>query len=412
MNKRVLSTTECNRAEDIQRVLDEMASTGGRIVLPAMDLTLDRGLELHSNIELEGQGKDTVLRKGPSRAYPLTGYHNYGMCDVPLRTTEGLKAGQTVAIRDAKRSGFYETFARITWIEETWVGLDRGLEADYIEDQEPRLVTAYPLIFGHGIKQAAVRNICLEGNLEENPDSIGGCRGGALYFAKSRNIKIEDIVERNYRGDGLSFQMCQNVMVRNSSFSENTGCGLHPGAGSTGATFENCRADGNGACGFFFCVRANHMTVRACSFQGNVVAGISIGKRDCHNLIEDCCIKDNQGPAIIFRYTLGPVEAHSCVIRACKLENNAIQKGEGQIEICEDAHTLIFENNQIKTGTRKTPGVFSKNGVSELYFEGNEFSECQPALAIPENSRIDKRPEFSCGHVSATDLHFRHLPSR
>ena len=63
MLERILSIEEAATAACIQSVLDEMIGTGGRLVLPAMTLELDRGLQLHSGVTLAGQGPATVLRK-------------------------------------------------------------------------------------------------------------------------------------------------------------------------------------------------------------------------------------------------------------------------------------------------------------------------------------------------------------
>ncbi|HCQ03193.1 MAG TPA: hypothetical protein DIT99_22035, partial [Candidatus Latescibacteria bacterium] len=67
MIERTLNPGEAASAADIQTALDEMAGTGGRLVLPAMELDLDRGLRLHSGVTLCGQGESTILRKGPGR---------------------------------------------------------------------------------------------------------------------------------------------------------------------------------------------------------------------------------------------------------------------------------------------------------------------------------------------------------
>jgi hypothetical protein len=117
-----------------------------------MELVLDRGLILRSGVKLCGQGEQTVLVKGPGKVYPLSGYHNYGMCDVPLVAAEGLEVGMTVSVHDGRsHGGFMETFATITWIDGDWVGLDHGIEMDYYADKEPCLTTVYPLVFAHYI---------------------------------------------------------------------------------------------------------------------------------------------------------------------------------------------------------------------------------------------------------------------
>lgn len=410
MIERTLNPGEAASAADIQIALDEMAGTGGRLVLPAMELELDRGLRLHSGVTLCGQGESTILRKGPGRIYPLTGYHNYGMCDVPLCSTDGLDVGMTVSIHDNRtHGGFYETFATITWIDGDWVGLDQGIEADYSADQEPCLTTIYPLIFGHQIEQAAVRDLRLEGNRSKNAKAMGGCRGGAVYFYQSRNIEITDIYERDYFGEGLGFQMCWDVVIKDCRFDENTGNGLHPGAGSTHALFENCSAEGNEKSGFFFCVRANYITVRDCTFKRNGT-GLSIGTRDCYNLIEDCTMQDNRAAGILIRRMPAPTEVHNCLIRDCDISGNGTERGEGQIEIEPAAHDISLVNNRI-TGhsERMTAGVYTENGVHDIYLDGNTFEHCRPNLATAPDSLTDDSPQIACGHDAAPNTAARHL---
>lgn len=406
-----MNIAEADTAAKIQMAVDELAKAGGgRLVLPEMEITIDRGIALRSNIELVGQGEGTVLRKGPARIYPLSGYHNYGMCDVPLLSTEGLEAGMTVSIADNRtRGGFAETFAIITWIEDNWVGIDRGLECDYAAAENPSLVTVYPLIFGHGIRNAALRNITLEGNRGENAKAMGSCRGGAVYFCHSRDIELSGIHQRNYNGDGLSLQMSRNVRVLNCSFDENTGNGLHPGSGGTNMLFENCTATGNTGCGFFFCVRANHITVKNCVLADNGL-GVSIGTRDCHNILESCSITGNQGAGIRIRPSPYPTEVHSCLVRDCDVIGNALSEGQGQIEILNDAHDLIFEHNRVASDPRKLrAGFFIEAGAKSVSLQDNHFTACSPEVATEQSVVTHGILRIECGYQSASEKAFRHL---
>ena len=396
-------------AAEIQAAIDSLAP-GGRVILPEMDLVLDRGIELRTGVELIGQGEKTVLRKGPGRIYPLSGYHNYGMCDVPLESAEGLAVGMTVSVLDDVRRGFYETFARITWIDGNWVGLDHGIEADYRAEDGPRLTTAYPLIFGHNIAGAAVRDLSLEGVREDQDTGMGGCRGGAIYFAKSREIEITGIRERDYHGEGLSFQMCRDVIIRDCAFNENTGNGLHPGAGSTNCLFEDCTGEGNEMSGFFFCVRANHITVRQSQFQRNR-NGVSIGTRDCHNIVDSCRIAANRGEGILVREGSKPVEVHSCRITGCRIEGNAIEEGEGQIAVRGAAHDIIFEGNEIAgSSKRQLPGIFVAPSAREVYCADNEIRDSQPSISAADECLAGQAPEIECGYGDFGEKIFRHLP--
>lgn len=405
-----MTNAEAISAAAIQKAIDTLAGTGGRIVLPALDLELDRGIELRSNVELAGQGRDTVLRKAPGRIYPLAGYHNYGMLDVPLMFTDGLEPGMTVAVRDDAHGGFFETFARITWIDGTWVGLDTGLHSDYHAGQQPNLVTAFPLVYGLNVENVALRDVTLDGNWAAQPAGIGACRGAAVYFLKSHHVEVTGVSESGFEGEGLGFQMCHHVTIRDCRCAENTGNGFHPGAGSTAATFENCTAEGNGAAGFFFCVRANHITVRDCTFTDNQICGISVGTRDSYNLIERCRIEDNAGPGILFRATERPVEAQAVRVTGCTIAGNVAESGRGQIDVRGDAHDLIFERNTIVgvPGVERA-GVHVAPSAQNVWLAGNRIESCFPNVVGNTSNLASTRPAFACGVEAAKPQHFRHL---
>jgi hypothetical protein len=406
-----LSAHEAASAAAIQRAIDGLGSAGGRVILPAIELLLDRGLELRSGVELVGQGGQTVLRKAPGRVYPLSGYHNYGMMDAPLLFTEGLEPGMTVAIRDDRQGGFFETFARITWVENGWVGVDCGLHSDYHDDLHPVLVTAFPLIYGLEVHDVAVRGLTLDGNRGEQPEGIGGCRGAAVYFLKSRGLTVEDVQESGFLGEGLGFQMSSQVTIRDCRFANNAGNGFHPGAGSTAATFERCVGDGNDAAGFFFCVRANHITVRDCTFTNNRACGISVGTRDSFNRIERCRAEENAGPGILFRDCRRPVEVEAVQVRDCRIIANAWESGRAQVDILGDAHNLALTGNTIiGRDEPQRAGIFIAPAATHIWLNGNTIEGCSPEVIALEGALAAQAPELACGAEAAQPIHARHLP--
>jgi len=409
MDTLTLTRTEADSAEKIQQAIDRAAARGGRVALPEIDLVLDRGLELRSGVELAGRGEKTVLRKGPGRVYPLTGYHNYGMRDVPVQDPAGLTKGMTVSVLDNLRRGFYETFARIEWIDGQWVGLDRGIEADYTADQSPRLTTAYPLIFGHGIRNAAVRDMVLDGRRQDQEAPMGGCRGAGVYFCQSRDVEVSGVTLSDYHGEGLGFQMCRDVRILRSRFVRNSGNGLHPGAGSTNCLFEDCESRYNDKCGFFFCVRATHITVSRCTFEANGI-GVSIGTRDCRNRIESCRMTRNNGPGVLARPAARPVEVHSVEVIDCRIEDNCQSEGEGQVAVLSDAHDVIIEGNRIAgSAQRPGPGVFAAPTAARIWCSGNRFDGCSPDVQAAAAALAESRPQIVCGYGTAPPEAFRHL---
>jgi len=410
VNEIKLQRSEAASAQAIQRAIDALVPAGGRVVLPAMELELDRGIELRSGVTLAGQGRDTVLRKAPGCVYPFSGYHNYGMCDIPLMHTEGLVPGMTVAVRDTRHGGFYETFARITWVDDNWVGIDKGIHSDYHAELNPVLVTAFPLIYGENVRGVAVEDLTLDGNREAQPAGIGACRGAGVYFIAGHDVAVTNVVETGFSGEGIGFQLSRDVHLEDCVVTDNAGNGYHPGAGSTGVAFINCVAESNDMAGFFFCVRANHITVRDCRFAANRGPGISVGTRDSFNLIESCEVSHNEGAGILFRACPRPVEPESVWVRNCRVAANGRGGAQGQVVVLGDAHDLAFEGNTI-VGAQglDLPALYAAPSAQRVWLSNNEMTGCSPAIVSDSGALIAENPVAEAGVEAVEDRHYRHL---
>jgi hypothetical protein len=191
---------------------------------------------------------------------------------------------------------------------------------------------------------------------------------------------------------------------------QNTGNGYHPGAGSTAALFQDCVAEGNGAAGFFFCVRANHITVRNCAFRCNHVCGISVGTRDCHNRIADCEMTDNAGPGLLTRHTSRPVEVHSCHISGCRIAGNAFEHGHAQVDVLGDAHDLILERNAISgSADDARAGIYLAPSTERIWLIENAIVNCAPAVIGSATLLAERAPQVECGQEATREIHYRHL---
>jgi hypothetical protein len=403
MGELFLTAEECRNAGCIQLNIDLLAQSGGGVLnLPAGDFILDRGLRLYDNITINGKGENTILRKAPGKIYPLAGYHNYGMRDLPLSSTDGLEPGMTVWITDDRTGGFHETIATITWVKDGWVGIDQGIRNDLSANASPRVITQYPLIWADSAKNIKINNLTIEGNKAGDPFELGSCRGGAIYFINSANAEVNHVQVNDFAGEGISFQMCQSVRILNSNFTGNRGNGLHPGAGSTDVLFDNCVADNNERYGFFFCVRANHITVRNCKFRSNQM-GMSLGARDCYNLIEDCIIENNINGGIGTRPDPIPIEVHSCIIRRCIIANNG---NSPQIDLQGPIHDIAIENCEITgTGVAIHIDIEAKN----IYLDNNTHNGHSPKIIAEMQSLTTDEQLFTCGCESTTADDLRHL---
>jgi hypothetical protein len=205
--------------------------------------------------------------------------------------------------------------------------------------------------------------------------------------------------------------MCSRVHIRDCHFDGNAGNGFHPGAGSTAASFEGCTAQHNGAAGFFFCVRANHITVRDCAFSHNDGPGISVGTRDSDNLIERCTMQDNGGPGLLFRETRRPVAMRNCRTADCRIERNATLAGHAQIDLRGDAHALAFERNHIAGDPEHpAPGIAIAPTATRIWLQDNVIVGCSPDVIAETESLIADDPVKHCGLEAVEPVHDRHLP--
>ncbi len=72
---------------------------------------------------------------------------------------------------------------------------------------------------------------------------------------------MANVVAVNFAGERIGYQMCSQIDLHECRATGNAGNGFHRG-GQHGIELRRCTADKNGAAGFFFCVRANHISVR------------------------------------------------------------------------------------------------------------------------------------------------------
>ena len=99
-------------------------------------------------------------------------------------------------------------------------------------------------------ENVTLEDLTVDGNKAENA-YIDGCRGGAIYLYRVRNVTVRNCTARDYNGDGISFQITDNVKVLNCDSYGHTGYGVHPGTGSANPVVQSCRLHDNGDIGLF-----------------------------------------------------------------------------------------------------------------------------------------------------------------
>ncbi len=94
-------------------------------------------------------------------------------------------------------------------------------------------------------------NITLDGNRAKNAN-LDGNYAGCIFLQDCSRGTIHQVQARDYNGDGISWQICHDMLVENCRSMGHAGLGLHPGSGSQRPVMKNNHLENNDI-GIFFC---------------------------------------------------------------------------------------------------------------------------------------------------------------
>jgi parallel beta-helix repeat protein len=369
------------RGEDhrvLQAAVDYIAGLGGGTVHigPGKYLMGD-SLHLRSGVRIVGSGKETVLKKVAAVVVPLGLDGDFGEQQVTTQDGGQFEVGQSIAVWDNAAGGFHTTVARITGRTDTTYSIDRPLMADCLLTRNAKAASVYPVISGYDVVDAAVSELTIDGNKEQNPH-LNGCRGGGIFLYRGFGTKISNCVVSNYNGDGISFQQSNDVVVSSCTVEGNTQLGIHPGSGSQRPVIRDCVARNNGTDGLFLCWRVRHGTFEGNILENNGRFGISIGHKDTDNLLRSNQIRGNDSHGVYFRDESLGMAGHRNRLVDNVIENNGSEPGTAAIRVRGVTNSLTFEGNTIRDtrpaeARTQTVGVMLEENVGDVTLSGNSI---------------------------------------
>jgi hypothetical protein len=177
--------------------------------------------------------------------------------------------------------------------------LDRALRQNVWLMGEPKVETLFPLFSGENISGVAFEDIALDGN-KANNGNLDGNYAGCIWLQDCNRITMRKVTARNYNGDGISWQICHDVLVEDCTSNDHTGLGLHPGSGSQRSVIRRNRMSGNDQ-GLFFCWGVRWGLAEKNQIENSRKYGISIGHHDTDNLVRDNDVRGSGQVGILFR---------------------------------------------------------------------------------------------------------------
>ena len=286
----------------VQAAIDYMARMGGGTVqILAGKYVFRNAVHLPSRIRLLGSGLDSIITKIPSRKVALSSDSDWYDQEITLQNAKGFEVGDGIVLRTKNpHNGGTDTIKR-TLIARSGnrFKLNDGIRKNLWLSGKPTASAVFPLLTSEYTSDVVIENITLDGDLKNN-ENLNGNYGGGIFLQDCNRYTIRNVTSRNYNGDGISFQICHDVVVEDCHSHDNADLGLHPGSGSQRPVLRNNISERNGI-GIFWCWGVKFGLAEHNTIDGNRNYGISIGHCDTDNVMRHNKVLNSGKVGVLFR---------------------------------------------------------------------------------------------------------------
>jgi len=344
----------------LQAAVDYMARMGGGTVrvLPG-EYRLRNAIHLRDKVRILGSGADSVLKKEASVKVKLSDDSDWYDQEITLENAKGFRVGDGVCLRAKNPHDGGNTVIKRTLVARSGnrFKLNAGLRKNLWLSGNPTAATLFPILNCEHVKQVAIENITLDGN-QANNENLNGNYAGCIFAQDCSWLTFRNVEARNYNGDGMSWQICHDVVVENCYSHDHNGLGLHPGSGSQRPVMRGNKLERNNI-GIFFCWGVRHgIAENNINIENDI--GISIGHRDTDNFILNNDVLRSKKGGIVFRpdnrgKDFGP---HRNRVEKNRIVDSGNEAGIG-VEVRGNIRDITLKANEI----RETRGAQQRVGV-------------------------------------------------
>ena len=286
----------------LQAAVDYVARLGGGTVkvLPGT-YTLRNAVFLPSRIRLLGSGDESVITKIASERIELADDSDWYDQEITLKQAGGFRVGDGIVLQAKNPHDGRSTVIKRTLVARSGdrFKLNDGLRESLWLTGKPTCSSLFPLLTSEYTADVVIENLTLDGNRANN-ENFNGNYGGCVFLQDCNRYTFRGVTARNYNGDGISFQICHDVVVENCHSHDNADLGVHPGSGSQRPLIRNNRLERNNL-GLFWCWGVKYGLAEGNQIDGNRSYGISIGHCDTDNVMRNNVITNSGKVGILFR---------------------------------------------------------------------------------------------------------------
>jgi len=363
-----------NRA--IQMAIDALPDAGGMVKLNQGTFILKDAIHLRSNMKLIGSGEATVLKRAKGVKSKMAIDADYAELKVTVEDASGFEVGMSIQILDAEQPGCWDvSMGTITDIDDNTLYFDKYLIRDYHAEPGGWVSNAGAGVSVRHAANVLISDLMVDGN-KENTMPVDGCNGGGVAILYSKNVVVERVHIKDFNGEGMTWQITEDVTIQNCEIEGSANIGIHPGTGSPRSKILNNDSHHNAKDGLFICWRVHHSLVKGNKFHHNGRHGICTGHKDTDVVFDDNHIYNNGSDGVNLRSETMLNSPHNNTFINNVIENNGKIDGGYGFGLYSHAKNLVIKNNVIRDTGGKTQkaAVYVAKGFPSFTMEDNIIS--------------------------------------
>ncbi len=291
----------------IQAAVDHAAPHGaGTVQVLPGTYTLRNAIYLPSGVRIVGAGEETVITKVASVSTPLAADSDWHDQEVTLQEACGFRVGDGIVLsaRDPHSGSRIVIKGTLLARAANRFKLNDGPGKNPWLDCDPKASLLFPLLTAERAADITIEKLRLDGNRANN-ENRNGNYGGCIFLQDCNRIVIRNVMARNYNGDGISCQVCYDVLIDGCCCVVNADLGVHPG--SQRPILRQSLMERNRV-GLFWCWGVKLGLAEHNRIRHNDHYSILIGQNETDNVMREKEIVGSGRVGILFRDERGGVD--------------------------------------------------------------------------------------------------------